>query len=126
MPLFISVGLQDLSFQKTTRKNKFAQRHHVRVWRTRHELPGDNRIWIAAATHETAIKLTYLPPFIVHRMNPDLDSERDHIASDLLAHDNLMAGEYPINEKISSNKPRHNPHGDKYYTDGKAKAIEII
>jgi hypothetical protein len=71
MPLFTGIGTQDLSFQKTTGKNKFAERHHIRIWRTRHTL-GNKRLWVGAATHETGMKLTLMPPFIVHRMNPIL------------------------------------------------------
>lgn len=126
MPLFVDIGLQDLAFQKTTARNKFAQRHHIRIWRTRHILPGGNHLWIAAATHETGIKIVWLPPFVIHRMNPDLDYERDHIAAELIAQGHLMAGEHQINEPIKRSSPKRNPNNDIYYTDGKAKVIEII
>jgi hypothetical protein len=46
MPLFTGIGTQDLVFQKTTGRNKFAERHHIRLWRTRHELPGKRRLWV--------------------------------------------------------------------------------
>jgi hypothetical protein len=125
MPLFVSVGLQDLAFQKTTHKNRFTKRHHIRIWRTRHVLPGDNRIWVAAATREVGIKIVWLPPFIVHKMDPDLDGERDYIADKLVDLGHEPAGEHHINNPITKDKPKRNPNNDFYYTDGKAKAIKV-
>jgi hypothetical protein len=126
MPLFISVGLQDLAFQKHTRKNKFAERHHVRIWRTRHALKDGRRIWVGAATHEVGMKAVLTPPFVVHKMNPDLDYERDYIAAALIECGHLLADEHQLNPDINKNTPRRNPHGDAYFTDGKAKVVEIV
>jgi hypothetical protein len=81
---------------------------------------------VAAATHETGIKIVWMPPFVVHKMNPDLDYERDYIASDLLGLGNLLVGEYQILEPINPKKPKRNPNNDAYYTDGRAKIIEIV
>jgi hypothetical protein len=125
MPLFISIGLQDLAFQKIIKKG-YGQRHHIRIWRTRHELPEGNRVWVAAATFEKSFKPSLKPPFIYHHMEPKLDVERDFIASFLVEEGHLAAGEYKINEPLSRQHPGYNPHGDAYYTDGKAKAIEIV
>jgi hypothetical protein len=125
MPLFTGVGTQDLAFQKTSGRNKFAERHHIRLWRTRHELPGRRRLWVAAASHEVGMKLTIMPPFVVHRMNPSLDYERDYITADLLKHGCLAGGSYTVIKPISAGRPKKNPHGDCYYTDGQAKIIEI-
>lgn len=126
MPLFVDIGMQDMSFQKTTKTNKFSQRHHIRIWRTRHSLPGGNQLWIAAATHETGMKIVWLPPFVVHRMDPDLDYERDYIAAELIDQGHLMAGEHQINHAIKKSKPKRNPNNDRYYADGKTKVIEIV
>ncbi|HSX41629.1 MAG TPA: LssY C-terminal domain-containing protein [Candidatus Saccharimonadales bacterium] len=126
MPLFVDIGMQDLAFQKTTKTNKFAQRHHIRIWRTRHKLGDRNYLWVAAATHETGMKVVWLPPFIVHRMDPDLDYERDFIAGELIEQGHLMAGDHQLNDAIKRTKPKRNPNNDHYYSDGRAKAIEIV
>lgn len=126
MPLFVNVGMQDLAFQKTTHKNKFSERHHIRIWRTRHTLPDGNTLWVAAATHEKGMKVVWLPPFVVHKMNPDLDYERDYISTELVDLDHLVAGEYQLHTQIKRSKPRRNPNNDTYFTDGKAKVLEIV
>ncbi len=125
MPLFISIGLQDLAFQKVMRKSA-GQRHHVRIWRTRHTLPDNNRLWVAAATYEKSFKLSKRPPFVFHHKEPNLDFERDYIATQLTDQGHLGVGEYQLNDPIKRSNPRRDPNGDPYYTDGSAKVIEII
>ncbi len=125
MPLFISVGMQDLAFQKVLHKG-YGQRHHVRIWRTRHHLPNGNRLWVAAATYEKSFKFTKRPPFLYHHMEPNLDFERDYIASELVKQGHLAAGEFDFHDPIKRAHPRRNPNGDPYYTNGKSVAIEIV
>ena len=124
MPLFISVGLQDIGFQKVTKG--YSQRHHIRVWRTKHQLPGDNRLWVAAATFEKSFKVGIRPPFIFHHMEPNLDIERDYIVEELIQQGHLLVNHYRLNDTITKRKPRKNPHGDRFYTDGMASAVEIV
>ena len=125
MPLFTGIGLQDLSFQKVLSRG-YGNRHHMRVWRTRHHLPGDNRIWVAAATFENSFKFSLHPPFFFHHKSPDLDGERDYIVGELTEQGHLVVGKYRINDPSSPEKPVRDPHGDRYYTDGHATAVEII
>lgn len=124
MPLFTGIGLQDISFQKTTKSNIYSERHHIRIWRTRHEVNG-SRVWVGAATHEVGMKLIIAPPFLVHRMDPNLDYERDYITNDLLKTGSKSAGTHQLLEPISLSKAEKNPHGDKFYTTGVANIIEV-
>jgi hypothetical protein len=124
MPLFVNIGLQDLSFQQVSRK-KFSERHHIRLWRTRHEIDG-RRLWVSAATHETGFKILLKPPFVAHKMTPDLDYERDYVTDGLLASGCKLAASPQLNTKISTSSLKKNPHGDPYYTDGKANIIEVV
>ena len=124
MPLFTGIGLQDISFQKTTKSNKYSERHHIRIWRTRHEVNG-NRVWVGAATHEVGMKFILAPPFFVHRLDPNIDYERDYITNDILKAGGKSAGTFQLTEPISLSKAEKNPHGDKFYTSGIANIIEI-
>lgn len=124
MPLFTGIGLQDISFQKTTKSNKYSERHHIRIWRTRHEVNG-NRVWVGAATHEVGMKFILAPPFFVHRLDPNIDYERDYITNDILKSGGKSAGTFQLTEPISLSKAEKNPHGDKFYTSGIANIIEI-
>lgn len=125
MPLYISVGLQDLAFQKVLSRG-YGNRHHIRIWRTRHVLPGNNRIWVAAATFEKGFKAGLKPPFFYHHKEAKIDIERDYIAAQLIDAGNLLAGEPQMNPSNTKITPHRDPNGDHYYTDGKAKIIEIV
>ncbi len=125
-PHFIGFGLQDLSFQKLTAKKSFSQRHHIRLWRTTKVLPKDQQVWIAAASYDTSLRLDWLPPFVHHHINPDLDEERDLIALELIKYGSLMVGNHQMIEPIEPSKPSKNATGARYFTDGKAIIIEIV
>jgi hypothetical protein len=124
-PFFINIGLQDLSYQKLTKLNSFRQRHHVRLWRTRHELTAGKRIWVAAASFDTNIRLGLMPPFIHHRIDPDLDRERDFLVQDLLDAGALMGDSHQLNLPVSVADRRRNAFGATYHTDGRARVVEI-
>lgn len=124
-PLYINVGLQDLSFQKVL-KTGYGNRHHLRIWRTRHHLPNGDRIWVCAATHEQGYRMGVMPPFFFHHKDPNLDFERDYITGELLEQGNQLVGSYEWNRPISKKHPKKDPHRDPYFTDGKANAIVII
>lgn len=125
MPLFISVGLQDISFQKVT-DSGYSRRHHIRVWRTRHVLKDGLRVWVGAATFEKSFKFKFRPPFIHHFKDPDIDWERDYIVKDLLQNGGIMGDSYQFNQPIHKDSPAKDPNGDEYYTDGIAKVVELL
>lgn len=125
-PHFVGFGLQDMSFQKLTAKKSFSQRHHVRLWRTTKSLPDNSHVWIAAASYDTSLRFGLLPPFIHHHIDPDMDDERDYIALDLIHNGALMAGDHQMIDPIGPSHPSKNATGARYFTDGKAKIIEIV
>jgi hypothetical protein len=125
MPLYISVGLQDLSFQKVQSAG-YGRRHHIRIWRTRHVLPDNNRVWVAAATFEKGFKAGSKPPFFYHHKEAKIDIERDYITTALVENGNLIAGKTQINQANTRINPHRDPNGDDYYTDGEATIIEIV
>ncbi len=125
-PFFTGIGTQDMSFQKLTQLNSFRQRHHVRIWRTKHTLPGGKRMWIAAASFDVSMRVNAMPPFVHHHIDPDLDAERDYIVAELLKVGNLLGESHRINPEILPTDKRRNAFGARYYTDGMAKVIEIV
>jgi len=70
----------DMSWQKGL--NDMAKRHHIRVWRQDSTWEGQE-VWIGAATRD--IDFAYLRPgqAVTHRIEEDVDLERDKIAHDL-------------------------------------------
>lgn len=69
----------DLVFQ--TSLNTISKRHHIRIWRA--EEAGVD-LWLAAATHDTAIIFDWSRMSITHRIDPHIDRERATVVNDLV------------------------------------------
>jgi hypothetical protein len=78
-PLLLNGADADMSWEKGL--NDVAKRHHVRLWRA--GTWRDRELWIGAATRD--IDFAYLRPGrkLTHRIEENIDEERDKIAYDL-------------------------------------------
>ena len=77
-PLRYEGRLPDLVFQKSF--NCMAKRHHIRLWRV--ESP-DGPLWVGAATHDVGIFFDWKRMVLTHRIDPEIDRERDRVLADL-------------------------------------------
>jgi hypothetical protein len=108
----------DLVFEKTT--DTFARRHHMRVWRrpgSFHGLP----VWLAAATHDTGIDFSESERTFIHRIDSQLDREREKVVNDLLF-TGAVAG-YDLIERADVPRRSANATKDSIETDGKLAVL---
>src|ERR1019366_10791211 len=63
--------------------NPFARRHHLRIWRRPASFRG-RPVWAVAATHDIGIDLSAAERTFIHRIDPQIDQERDKVVNDLL------------------------------------------
>jgi hypothetical protein len=70
----------DLVFEKSL--NSVAQRHHIRLW-SAGVYEGDE-VWLGAATHDTGIRFRMNSFRFTHRIDPDVDAEREKVSTDLI------------------------------------------
>ena len=80
--LYVFGRAQTYSFALPDPASIVARRHHIRIWRTDYQIDG-RPIWVAAATHDVAIQVDIKKFRIVHRIDPQVDAERDFIAGNL-------------------------------------------
>ncbi len=76
--LLYQVRPPDLVFQKSL--NSIAKRHHVRFWRT--EVEG-HEVWLGAASHDVSVTFDRRSFMLSHRIDPNLDVERQKVLGDL-------------------------------------------
>jgi hypothetical protein len=69
------------------------RRHHLRIWKTDRVVDGIP-VWVGAATHDVAIEFVKRKFQLSHRIDPDVDAERDFIAHDLAQTGKLTGDEY--------------------------------
>jgi len=124
-PLYVNIALQDLAFQRVNRAGSVKQRHHIRVWRTGIVLPSMKHVWVGAASFDTNLKIQVTPPFIHHRIDPNIDLERTYVVTSLERKGAIRLKSVPMTEPAMASEPASNAYGAKYYTDGRADVVQL-
>ncbi len=77
--LYYQGRLPDLVFQKSL--NSIAKRHHIRLWRV---TAGDGtEVWLGAATHDITVVFDRANFGLSHKIDVNIDLERQKVAADL-------------------------------------------
>ena len=104
----------DLVFEKTL--NTFARRHHLRIWRRPCTFRG-KPVWAVAATHDIGIDVSAADRTFIHRIDPQIDQERDKVVNDLLFSGHVEA--FDLLERPAVPRKGRNATGDSLETDGR-------
>jgi hypothetical protein len=120
--LYVFGRVQDYSFVMPDPNSIVSQRHHLRIWKTGGEVDGVP-LWAGAATHDVSIKFVKHTFHIFHRIDPNVDAERDFIAADL-----SQTLQFTREEYMACAKPVYkaeNATGQKYYSDSRMLVLEL-
>jgi LssY C-terminus len=121
MSLLLLNGAEpDMSWEKGL--NDVSKRHHLRVWKAAGTWQG-NEMWIGAATRDVDFAYLRRGSKISHRIEEDIDQERDKVAYDLA----FSTCGNPLGWLNRPDFPRsaHNATGDPILTDGRMAAIAL-
>jgi LssY C-terminus len=113
---------QDYSYAMPDPASILNRRHHLRIWKTDYEVDG-KPIWVGAATHDVAIVIDKRRVRFDHRIDPQVDAERDFIASNLTQ--TLMVTD---KEYLASADPvfeAQTTRGQTYYSDSRMLLLEL-
>lgn len=116
---------QCLAYQQEVEGNA-AQRHHVRFWRCPDGwlLPGGHRVqWLGAGTYDRAVGLSLFTLQITHKIDADIDVERDYIVDSVLYH--VPEARMHVLENFSTGYHHRNGGGDAIRTDGDLPVVEL-
>jgi hypothetical protein len=114
--------VQDYSYAMPDPAAILTRRHHLRIWRTDYEVDG-KPIWVGAATHDVAIVIEKRRVRFDHRIDPQVDAERDFIAGNLaqtllVTHKEYLASADPVFEAQTT-------RGQTYYSDSRMVLLEL-
>ncbi|MBT2497961.1 LssY C-terminal domain-containing protein [Agromyces sp. ISL-38] len=124
-PLFLFGRQQDFAYQQEVEGNP-ARRHHVRFWRTPDGwlLPGGRRVdWLAAGTFDRAVGFSLFTLQVTHKIDADIDVERDHIVSTVLGAN--PDARVVILRDFSTGYHSRNGGGDSVRTDGDLPVLDL-
>ncbi|MFE6964767.1 LssY C-terminal domain-containing protein [Agromyces sp. NPDC057679] len=124
-PLFLFGRQQDFAYQQEVEGNP-AKRHHVRFWRTPDGwlLPGGRRVgWLAAGTFDRAVGFSLFTLQVTHKIDADIDVERDHIVMTVLGANPRATVD--VLADFSTGYHSRNGGGDSISTDGGLPVLDV-
>ncbi len=124
-PLRLFGRQQCLAYQQEVEGNA-AQRHHVRFWRCPDGwlLPGGHRVqWLGAGTYDRAVGLSLFTLQVTHKIDADIDVERDYIVDSVRFH--IPEVNVRVLENFSTGYHSRNGGGDAIRTDGDLPVLDL-
>lgn len=123
--LYLFDRKQDFAYQQEVNGSAI-QRHHVRFWKVPENwtLPGGKKVnYLAAATYDRGIGLSTSTLQFTHKIDADIDKERDYIIDTILFSDNNV--KVDIIKHFSSPYHDQNGGGDNVFTDGNMPIVNL-
>jgi hypothetical protein len=120
--LYVFGRPQDYSFALPDPRSIVARRHHLRIWKTDRTVDG-TPLWVGAATHDVAIEFIKHKFQLLHRIDPNVDAERDFIAGNLAETRQLTREEY-----VRCAEPvftAQTATGQPYYSDSRLLLLQL-
>ncbi|HET6932724.1 MAG TPA: LssY C-terminal domain-containing protein [Candidatus Acidoferrum sp.] len=120
--LYVFGRAQDYSYALPDPLSIVSRRHHLRIWNTGRLVDGVP-LWVAAATHDISIHFVKRKFRLFHRIDPNVDAERDFIAGNLSQAKRLTREEYmncpqPVTGAQTAT-------GQPYYSDSRMLLLEL-
>lgn len=119
--LFLFGRRQDFAFEKPGRSVR--ERDHVRFWKAAERHTDGRPLWVGGATRDSRVELAKTNHLPTHGIEPDVDSERELVVSD------LIGSGWVISESFIPAFPgptrTTNATGDPYFTDGQAAMLTL-
>jgi hypothetical protein len=113
---------QDYGYAQADPLRVVASRHHFRIWKAPFELSGQT-VWIGAGTHDIGFDRDQRNGKITHKIDPDVDLERDYIVDSLKQTGFVVKADYmtPANPITTA----RTAHGEDFHSDGRTAIIYL-
>jgi hypothetical protein len=118
--LYLWDRMQDFGYEQAEAFSVVATRHHFRIWKapfTYNNVP----VWVGAATHDTGFEKDVRTGKLTHKIDPNVDAERENLASGLQKSGKAKNMTYylppnPVQEA-------KNASGGSYHSDGRLLVV---
>ena len=114
--LYLFKRPQDFGYEQAEAYSVVASRHHFRIWKAPFTWNGEP-VWIGAGTHDVGFEKDERNGKVTHKIDPTVDSERDHIGETLQKTGKVKSVHYYLPpEPVLEAK---NATGGSYHSDGR-------
>jgi len=114
--------VQDYSYALPDPDAIVSRRHHLRIWKTDYTQDG-TPIWAAAATHDVAIEIAKRGRVINHRIDPEVDAERDFIGASLT--ETSLVGRQEYLDSADPVFQAKTASGEAYHSDSRILLLNL-
>jgi hypothetical protein len=121
--LFLFGRSQDYGYAMADPVSRVTRRHHLRIWKTDYEVSG-YPVWVAAGTHDIGLERDKRKWAITHKIDPDVDGERDFIGGSLVGTHLVTSIQYvlPSSDAIVE---AVTATGRSYHSDGRMLLLAL-
>jgi LssY C-terminus len=100
-----------------------ASRHHLRVWQAPSRLAAGASLWIGAATHDIGFDRDQRNNGITHKIDPDVDLEREYVAKTLTG--TGLVTEYTYLTPKNPVREAKTATGGAFQSDGRVLVLKL-
>ena len=113
---------QDFGYEQAEPIAMVASRHHFRLWKAPFTWNGQT-VWVGAGTHDIGFAKDKRNGSVTHKIDPNVDGERDNIGVSLEKGSKVKSMAYylPSNPVVDA----RNATGDGYHSDGRILVVFV-
>ncbi|HTM36402.1 MAG TPA: LssY C-terminal domain-containing protein [Terriglobales bacterium] len=114
--LYLFDRMQDFGYEQAQAFSVVATRHHFRMWKAPFTWNSET-VWVGAATHDTGFEKDIRTGKLTHKIDPNVDDERDSLAQGLEKTGKTKSMTYYLpSNPVQDAK---NASGGSYHSDGR-------
>ena len=118
--LYLFDRMQDFGYEQAEAFSVVATRHHFRIWKAPFTY-NNEMVWVGAATHDTGFEKDVRTGKLTHKIDPNVDAERENLATSLQKSGKTKNMAYylppdPVQEA-------KNASGGSYHSDGRLLVV---
>jgi hypothetical protein len=121
-PLYLFDRIQDYGWAHAEPIKVVASRNHLRLWKAPFDVTG-RTLWVGAATHDVGFERDNRNKGVTHKIDPDIDLERDYVEKTLTSTGLVAEVEhYPPADPMKEAKTAT---GGSFHSDGQVLVMQL-
>jgi hypothetical protein len=121
-PLYLFGRSQDYGWAHAEPIKVVASRNHLRIWKAPLDVQGQT-LWVGAATHDTGFEKDNRNNGLTHKIDPDIDLERDYVEKTLISTGLISETAHILpNDAL---KEAHTATGGSFHSDGRVLVLKL-